>query len=233
MKKLYIVRHGQSLSNVGGVAMPNAEIPLTELGQTQSKEVADWIIQKTNGHIDSIMVSEYIRTQLTAEPLISMTNIKPSCIQGLQEFNYLKFDTIKNISITKRLSIANQYWQERTPDYIDGGNSNHAESFHNFEQRVSKVLAEWADLADGTHVVYTHGLWISMLIWKILGQPVDSNESMQKFRQFELSIRARNCEVFLLTLQENQSPAITKIRTRTDNNVNPIYQLNASAIQHD
>ena len=33
LRTLYFVRHGQSLANAGGVTMPNAEIPLTDLGQ--------------------------------------------------------------------------------------------------------------------------------------------------------------------------------------------------------
>ncbi len=233
MKKIYIVRHGQSHSNAGGHVMLNAEIPLTELGHNQAKEVADWLMEtiKNDGEtISSISVSKYLRTHLTAEPLVALTGLKPRVIDGLQEFNYLAFENIEHMKVAEILEMASRYWEEQSPEYINGieyckaddENSNNPESFQQFEQRTSKVLEELHSLADGTHVVYSHGLWISMLIWKILAQPVDSNQAMQNFRHFEMSIRARNCEVFLLTLEEGKTPAITKVRTRQDDSYNAI-----------
>ncbi len=213
MKKIYIVRHGQSHTNAGGKAMPNADIPLTELGQQQAVAVADWLLQTTDKHIDSIGVSKYLRTQQTAQPLVEKTALTPTIIEGLQEFNYLCFETIKGKTVKERMQIAERYWLEQTPNFIDGGDDTEAESFAMFVQRTQKVLTHLQTLEDGTHVLYTHGLWISMLIWIILAQPTDSNQAMQNFRQFELSIRAKNCEVFLLSLQEGFLPAISKVRT--------------------
>ncbi len=213
MKKIYIVRHGQSHTNAGGDAMPNTEIPLTELGQQQAIAVADWLLQKTDKNIRSIGVSKYLRTQQTAQPLIDKTTLNPTIIEGLQEFNYLCFKTIKDKTVEERLQLATRYWLEQGPDFIDGSDETEAESFDMFVQRTKQVLSHLHTLEDGTHVLYSHGLWISMLIWIILAQPTDSNQSMQNFRQFELSIRAKNCEVFLLTLQEDCLPAITKVRT--------------------
>ncbi len=233
MKKIYIVRHGQSHTNAGGHLMPNADIPLTELGHRQAKEVADWLLQtiKDDGEaISSINVSKYLRTQLTAEPLVELTGLEPRVIDGLQEFNYLAFENIEHMKVAEVLEMANRYWEEQAPEYINGieycksddEKSNNPESFQQFEQRTGKVLEVLHSLEDGTHVVYSHGLWISMLIWKILAQPVNDNKAMQNFRHFELSIRARNCEVFLLTLEADKTPAITKVRTRQDNSYNAI-----------
>ncbi len=213
MKKIYIVRHGQSHTNAGGKAMPNAEIPLTELGQQQAVSVADWLLQATNKNICSIGVSKYLRTQQTAQPLVEKTALTPTIIEGLQEFNYLCFETIKGKTVEERMQIAERYWLKQAPDFIDGGDDTQAENFAMFVQRTQKVLTQLQRLEDGIHVLYSHGLWISMLIWIILAQPTDNNEAMQKFRQFELSIRAKNCEVFLLTLQKDCLPAMTKVRS--------------------
>ncbi len=219
MKKFYIVRHGQSHTNAGGDAMPNAEIPLTELGHQQAVAVADWLMEQTHGDIHSIAVSKYLRTQQTAQPLVDKTALPVKIIDGMQEFNYLCFETIKDKSVDERLQLAERYWLEQAPDYIDGGDCKEAESFAMFTERTKQVLTDLHDFDNGTHVLYSHGLWISMLIWTLLAQPVDSNQAMQNFRQFELSIRAKNTEVFLLTLQEGSTPAITKVRT-LDSNIN-------------
>lgn len=213
MKQIYLVRHGQSTSNAGGEAQPNAQIELTELGQQQVAEVADWLEKTLGDSVDAVHFSRFIRTQQTAQPYIDKVGIEPNLIEGLQEFDYLSFNKTNGTTFATRLQMAEEYWLRQDPRHADGED---AESFHEFCERVEGVLEHFKALPDGKHVVFTHGLWMSMLIWQILGQPCVDNRHLQKFRQFELSIRPRNCEVFLLTLSEENIPAITKVRTCAD-----------------
>ena len=210
MKQIYLIRHGQSTSNAGGEAQPNHEIELTDLGHSQAREVADWLTDTLGDDIGSIHVSKFVRTHLTAQPIVQKTGIEPKIIEGLEEFDYLSFDKIAGTSLDTRLQIAEDYWLSHHPDSLTGDD---AESFRDFYNRVGSVLEHFKTLEEGSHVVFTHGLWMSMLIWRILGQPGESNSDMRKFRQFEMSIRARNCEVFLLTLTDNHPPAISKVRS--------------------
>lgn len=211
MKNIYIIRHGHSQSNAGQAAMPNADIALTEIGYQQANEVAEWVIQQTHADITSIGVSEYLRTQQTALPLEKATGVKATVIAGLHEFNYLCFANIDGLTLLERRSLAEDYWLTAQPEDIDGAG---AESFLTFVQRVQQVRHYFNTLATGNHVVYTHGLWISMLIWQLLNQPTDTKKAMKKFRQFELSIRTKNTEAFLLTMAEEVVPAIVKVRSR-------------------
>lgn len=210
MKQIYLVRHGQSTSNAGGEAQPNAQIELTELGQQQVAQVADWLEQRLGDSVDGVHFSRFIRTQQTAQPFIDKVGLKPNLIEGLQEFDYLSFQKTQGTTFAQRLQMADEYWLSQDPRHADGVD---AESFHAFYERVAGVLEHFKRLPDGNHVVFTHGLWMSMLVWQILGQPCIDNSHLQKFRQFELSIRPRNCEVLLLTLHDGQPPAITKVRT--------------------
>lgn len=210
MKHIYLIRHGQSVSNAGGEAQLNAQIALTELGNKQATAVAEWIIATLGENIASINVSKFLRTQQTAQPLVDKTGIAATVIDNLQEFDYLSFKKMAGRSVAERWRMAEAYWLEKAPEELDGDD---AESYQQFCTRVAKVLKHFATLEDGNHVVYTHGLWISMLIWQLLGQPNSNNENMRKFRQFEMSIRARNCEVFLLSLSDEHPPAITKVRS--------------------
>lgn len=210
MKQIYLVRHGQSTSNAGGDAQPNAQIELTELGHQQVAEVADWLEKRLEDKVDGVHFSRFIRTQQTAQPYIDKVGIEPNVIEGLQEFDYLSFKKTDGTDFATRPQMADEYWLRQDPRLADGED---AESYHDFCERVAGVLEHFKTLPDGNHVVFTHGLWMSMLIWQILGQPCVNNSHLQKFRQFELSIRPRNCEVFLLTLCEGHPPAITKVRT--------------------
>ena len=210
MKKIYLVRHGQSHSNAGGEAMINADIPLTELGQHQAEQVAYWLYETLGDNIDSIMVSKFLRTHQTAQPLVDKLGLTPTVIEGLQEFDYLSFTAIDGTSLNHRRQLADDYWVVFDVDDRAGEDS---ESYREFCTRVADVLEQFKAMPDGNHVVYTHGIWMSMLVWQILGQPYHNNERMRKFRQFEMSIRPRNCEVLRLTLHDDFPPAITKVRS--------------------
>lgn len=211
MKNIHLVRHAQSHANAGGHAMPNADIPITALGQEQAKQVADWLLETLGDDIASISVSEYLRTQQTAQYLLEKTGFQPTIIEGLQEFNYLNFADIEHKTSSEIRDLADNYWLTFEPDTLD---EKGAENFNQFVARVKQVQAYFDNLPDGNHVVFTHGLWISMLIWLMLGQPTDNNIAMQKYRQFEMAIRPKNCDVWQLTLSDNASPAITKVRSR-------------------
>lgn len=211
MKNIYLVRHAQSHANAGGHAMPNADIPITALGQEQANQVADWLIETLGDDIQSISVSAYLRTQQTAQPLLEKTGFEPTIIEGLQEFNYLNFANIEHKTPNEIRGLADNYWLTFEPDTLDGES---AENFNQFVARVKKVQAYFDTLPEGNHVVFTHGLWISMLVWLMLGQPMDNNIAMQKYRQFEMAIRSKNCEVWQLMLIDNAHLAITKVHSR-------------------
>lgn len=211
MKHIYLIRHAQSHSNAGGDAMPNADIPLTELGKQQAEQVAHWLIERLGDSITSIGISKYLRTAETALPLSQLTGIAPTVIAGLEEFNYLSFASIADKSLTERRRLADDYWLTFAHDDVDGTD---AESFNQFVERVQAVQDYFNQLPNGNHVVFAHGLWLSMLIWLMLGQATDSNHAMQRFRQFETSVRLKNTEGYLLTIADNAPPAITKVRTR-------------------
>lgn len=214
MKKIYLVRHGKSTANAGGEILPNADIELTTLGHQQAKEVAQWVVQTLGDDIRSVGVSSYIRTLQTAQPLLDQLDITPTVIEGLQEFDLIGFSGLKGLTFEQRMAITNAYWKEADPAIP---NAEDAESFQQFYQRIPKVLAQFATFESGNHVVFTHGYWISMLIWYLLGLPADQAQGVVKFRQFELCIRAQNGEVFCLTLPPDElsacyAPTITKVR---------------------
>lgn len=219
MKTIYLARHAQSESNTGQKISVNKEIDITKLGKEQSMQLADWLLENV-GNIDGILISNYQRTYQTALPLMDKLAIEPVILQELHEFNCLNFANIQDKDFWGVKTLAENYWQTFLPNQIDGDelavpDDWTAESFADFVGRVCRAVQYFKALPDGTYVVYTHGIWLSMLIWLSLNQPVDSNKAMQNFRQFELAIRPNNCEVFCLKFVDDLL-AITKARILQD-----------------
>ena len=65
-KQILLIRHAESCANVGLKTSTPAEIPLTENGHEQARELAERIIEVP----EIIITSPFIRTLQTAEPLL-------------------------------------------------------------------------------------------------------------------------------------------------------------------
>ncbi len=128
-------------------------------------------------------------------------------IDDLHEFNYLDFEHIKLLNLAEIRQMAEDFWQKPS-NFQD---SEQTDSFVNFVQRVKNVRTFFDNLPNGTYVVFTHGMWLGMLIWQVLHADGKRVFNQQKFREFELAIRPKNCEVFLL-----KDNTVAKVRVRTD-----------------
>ena len=207
MKKIYLIRHAQSESNAGQTVRPNHQINITDVGKTQAQELADWLSANVTEPVTEIFVSQYLRTQQTAHPYLQSTKRTATVIDELHEFNFLDFDTIKDLSFDDIRVIADDFWQQHSAHRA----SEVTDSFEHFVARVQKVRAYFDALPDGTYLVFTHGMWIGMLIWQMLLGDSPRLYNMKKFREFELATRPKNCEVLLL------APAgIKKVWVRND-----------------
>ena len=207
MKKIYLIRHAQSESNAGQTVRPNHQINITDVGKTQAQELADWLSANVTEPVTEIFVSQYLRTHQTAQPYLQSTKRTATVIEELHEFNFLDFDTIKDLSFDDIRVIADDFWQQHSAHRA----SELTDSFEHFVARVQKVRAYFDALPDGTYLVFTHGMWIGMLIWQLLLGDSPRLYNMKKFREFELATRPKNCEVLLLA-----AAGIKKVWVRND-----------------
>ena len=72
-----------------------------------------------------------------------------------------------------------------------------ADTFAEFEARVSTFIAQMDDLPDST-VIFGHGIWFGLLLWHLLGYSSDDADGMRAFRRFQLALPMPNCAVFSL-----------------------------------
>lgn len=66
MKTLTYIRHGESVSNAGGLTMAHEAVPLSELGHTQARALA----QTLGVQPSRVLVSRLVRTHQTAQPFL-------------------------------------------------------------------------------------------------------------------------------------------------------------------
>lgn len=196
MKTLYFIRHGQSLANTGAKSLPDFEIPLTELGQTQAKILLkNW--QKMGLKPSHIYHSQMLRAKQTAQVFADNFNLPLQEIDLLNEFRCLSFATVADMVGEQRAEIARKYWQTADISHRDGEDSD---SFEQFLARVDGIIQQ-AENFDNDSLFFCHGNWIGLLAWRLLGCEVKSNADMQRFRQFQTALPMSNTVVYQLKIE--------------------------------
>ena len=74
---LYLIRHGESTANVGGPAVPDKQVVLTERGHEQAQGLSQRL---SHVHSSAVYTSELQRTQQTAAPLCEQWELLPQVL---------------------------------------------------------------------------------------------------------------------------------------------------------
>ena len=193
---LYLIRHGESTANVGGPAVPDKQVVLTERGHEQAQGLAERL---SHVHTSAVYTSELQRTQQTAAPLCEQWELLPQVLPCLNELCQLEFAHIANVSVDERRRMAQAYWALGDVHHRDGPT---ADSFAMFAARVDDFLGMAATLPNHS-LLFTHGIWIGMLAWKLLGFEVKTGPDMQQFRQFQTAMNMKNTVVYRLQIDSN------------------------------
>ena len=168
--ELFLIRHGQTESNVAGLLHGSTDVPLNPLGLRQAEQVALRIQDMTN--IASIYASPLQRARVTADAISRRTGLPLNLHPGLAEMN---FGQAEGIVISE---IANLYPEiyTRLNDLDDhdvgfpGG-----ESRREFVNRIESALDDVVNENMGSRViVVAHGGVIAAATALMLGeQPGD------------------------------------------------------------
>ncbi len=189
-RTILLVRHGESASNAGGITMPHALIPLTELGREQALDLAEHLPASPS----RLLSSPFLRAMDTALPYSERTGLVVQPEPLLQEFDMIDPALIAGMDQMQRRPIADAHWAEGDPDKQLG---DQAETFRFFHDRVRRFLDDLApSLPHGT-VCFGHGIWIGMVAWQLLGFSVDG-QGMRQFRRFQSGLPLPNGAVYAL-----------------------------------
>lgn len=176
-RTLYFIRHGESVSNAGGMTMEHHAIPLSEKGKQQAQLVADTLVIKPS----QFLVSELIRTQQTAQPYCDRHQLNFQINPLLNEIHAVSYELIEGMMGQQRRQIAQQYWSEGD---IYKRMGKQADTFTEFRDRIDGFITEMPNLENNT-VIFGHGIWFGLIIWKLLGFEVSDSLTMKEFRRFQ------------------------------------------------
>ena len=192
MRKIYFVRHGQSLANAGGVTMEHHAIPLTDIGHRQAAALSVLLPDSPS----EIHVSPFVRARDTAIPYCQRVALQPFIGDGLREFETIDPTLLIGMTGAQRRPIADAYWTEGDAFKRMG---ERAETFVEFSARVAAFKALTLPTISDNAVVFGHGMWIAMLFWQLMAFPYDDGFAMKAFRRFQMGFPMPNGAVYCFT----------------------------------
>lgn len=180
MKKIYLVRHGESEFNAGGVIKPENEIALTEKGHVQ----AEFIAQRAIKLIPEVIISStLLRAVQTAEHIAAATGKNLETFEVFVERRYP--------SINLGLTLHHPKVQEVEKLMIDRfGDENYKHSdeelFPSLRERALRALQLLEERPEETIVLVGHGIFLRVLLSVVIfGKEVTQLEMATIVRAFK------------------------------------------------
>lgn len=151
MKRLYILRHGQTEYNINSITQGRVDSPLTEVGIAQAKKAKKYF-EDNNIKFDKVYCSPLGRTRQTCK---IVTDIKPVIDDGLIEMSFGQID--------------GKSW-DLSFNYNDDYTSIGGESVAIAGQRMYKALKEIMDKDGDRILVVSHGSVTRSFYYKVIGK---------------------------------------------------------------
>jgi len=189
MLTIHFIRHAESESNAGMRTEHPATIRLTKKGLEQALLTS----QTFENAPDLIVTSPYIRTQVTAAPLIRRFPAVACVEWPVQEFTYLDPSHWNGTTSQERQPAAHAYWERNNPYYRDGGS---AESFSDLMERIECTRQLISEQKTGTIAIFSHGQFIRSFWWRMIFPhlTIDS-DTMRRYLHFIRGISFPNCAI--------------------------------------
>jgi broad specificity phosphatase PhoE len=176
VKKIWLIRHGESIANAGEATQDHQSIPLSLLGIKQAQELAQQIPPTP----ELIITSPYLRAQQTALQTIGrFPGTSTGIWDCIHEFVYLAPATCVGTTSAQRRPRVISYWRKMDPDYVDGEG---AESYRHLIQRIQQTLTLLQRRPEQYILLFTHAQFIRnfLIVYDNPDRPAE--EYMAEFR---------------------------------------------------
>jgi broad specificity phosphatase PhoE len=190
VRRVWLIRHGQSESNAGLPTNGPGAAPLTARGREQAARTAAAFTTPPA----LIVSSPFVRARQTAEATAERFPEVPYEEWPVEEFTYLGRLHGPQTTAQQRRPFAEAYWERADPAHVNGGDG---ESFNALIARARAFLDRLADRPEEDLIaVFTHGIFMKAVIWSLFtGVTAPDATAMRGFRRFNGACDIPNCAV--------------------------------------
>ncbi len=166
--KLYVIRHGQSDSNLAERFYDDSKADLTTLGKAQAMDVGMRIVDELGRNVDAIYCSTYERAKATCAIALEYARMKSRKKDVVYEDCLVE----RNLEGLYGEPFNSDHWKALQNFQSDLAEKEGVETLDEMEARVKGFLEEVkSKYSDGTILVFTHGLLELAFYTTIYGRP--------------------------------------------------------------
>ncbi|QWA30535.1 histidine phosphatase family protein [Pseudomonas sp. RC3H12] len=181
MKRVRLIRHGESAANAGHATQDHASITLTLKGVEQAHQVARSFSEAP----ELIIASPFSRAQATAAVTASAFPTAIVETWPIHEFTYLEPARCVNTTLADRRSWVDAFWLRSDPSFSDGAG---AESFADFLARAQSFLDRLDEHPAQLIATLSHGQFLNAVAWLLERRPqVIDTRAMRDWRDYEIT----------------------------------------------
>jgi broad specificity phosphatase PhoE len=172
MSALYLVRHGESISNMQKRFTGQTDSPLTPLGHQQANLAAGALV---GCGAKRLIVSSLVRAQETAQPIAEALNLRMEIVPEIQERNFGRWENITLAELEERYPDDYAVFKKIDFDF----RPEEGESIRDIHQRiVAWFEANAAGLFEEGTVIVSHGGSIIAMLKHVMNLPYDHHLSL-------------------------------------------------------
>ena len=165
--QLIVVRHGETVHNVAGIAQGWNDSALSERGQEQVAALASKLAAIG---IDAIYSSPLERAMSTARAIASATSLPIETLDELREMNYGGWEGRSFLDVRRDDAAIYEEWIANADCPCPGGGESHNDVRRRFAAALEKIRGK-------KPVLVTHGTAIRIGVTVLLDLPVMASRS--------------------------------------------------------
>lgn len=169
IESLILIRHGETVDNLRGIAQGWQDSELSPKGRAQVKSVAARL--RTAG-VSSLWSSTLPRAIATAEAIGRSAGIEPRALEDLREMHCGTWEGISFLEVRRGQPDVYRKWSTDPHEPCPGGESYH-DVLVRMRRAIDVIIAE-VNGNDGAVAVVSHGTAIRVLASWLLGAPLES-----------------------------------------------------------
>ena len=184
MGKIYLIRHGETDSNLGHKFQGQMDLPLNGTGLAQAQKMAAYMAEKK---IDAIYSSSMLRALMTTSKLAMAKNLPYRSLDLLKEISFGDWEGLEYNDIQAR-------WPQEMYNFLHCPSKwqpPHGENFAAAMERCrlafEQIFAEQG--YDKNIAIVSHGGIIRLQLCLVLGIPLDN---LWKLRVYNVSVSTLN-----------------------------------------
>jgi broad specificity phosphatase PhoE len=173
VKRLILLRHGQTAWNAELRGQGHLDIPLDEIGQLQAKAVAPWMASYSPR---LLWRSDLARAAQTAGHVAEATGLTPTYDARLREYDLGERTGLTLNDYAERFPAEYDAYREGRFEAVSGGEDT-ARVLTRFRPALDEVVAALG--ADESGVVISHGAALKAALVDFLGWPIESDRTLK------------------------------------------------------